>query len=227
MRIATLFLTSLFLCNVSFVSAHDTPKGYVKDNQGRTLVYRAQPSWWLLPSGSLLTLFGSLVAYDGLYEVNPAPINLGASFKLSDIWPDLHKILANIRMNIPLKIIDGKSNPARAIRFVLGAGVTVSGAALLYSWFDNYFKLSTPLIVIDKEGLQYEGNNKIYWKDVKSVHVVHDTTFNWSNNTGKFKKEYALEIVNTYDKFLINEGDIAVTLETLEELIKHYFRKYW
>lgn len=223
MRIASLFLASLFVFSVSPISAQ-TPKGYVKDSQGRTLIYRAQPSWWSIPGGTVLTGLGAFVTYGAYYEKNPR-VYLGGSFKFGVFFPDLHKILANIPMDIPLKNLKGK--PAKAIKCALGAGVTLSGVALLYSCLSNYFKLSTPLIVIDQRGLRYEGRDMIYWKDIKSVRVVHDTAFNWNNGSGKLKKEYALEIVDEYDRFLISEGDIAITVETLDELIKQYFRKYW
>jgi len=219
MRIASVFLITTFVFSVFSVSAQ-TSQGYTKDNQGRTLVYRVQPSWWLIPSGSLLTGLGAFVTYGAWYEVNPQ-VNLNSSFKLGDIWPDLHKILANIRMHIPLSSLDGK--PARVIKCALGTGVTLSGVALLYSCLSNYFKLSTPLIIIDQKGLQYEGKSIIYWKDVKSVRVVHDTAFNWNNGSGKIKKEYALEIVDAYDRLLIHESDISITVETLHDLIKQYF----
>ncbi len=222
MRISSVILASLFIFSVSPVFA-ESSKGYVKDSQGRTLVYRAQPSWWLIPSGTLLTGLGAFVTYGAYHEVNPQ-INLNGSLKLGDIWPDLHKVLANIRMHIPLNNLDG--TPARAIKCALGTGITLSGAAILYSWLSNYAKLSKPFIVIDHEGLQYEGKDKINWKDVKSVRVVHDTAFNWNNGTGKLKRKYALEIVNVYDRLLISECDIAITVETLQELIKQYFRRW-
>ena len=223
MRISSIFLASVFIFSVSPVFA-ESSKGYAKDNQGRTLVYRAQPSWWLIPSGTLLTGLGSLITYGALHEAHPR-INLNGSLKLGDIWPDLHKVLSNIRMHIPLNNLNG--TPAKAIKCMLGAGITLSGMAILHSYFSNYFKLSTPFIVIDREGLQCEGRDKIYWKDVKSVRVVHGNSFNWHNDIGKIKKEFALEIVDAYDRLLIPESDIAITVETLQGLIKQYFRKWY
>lgn len=225
MRISSLFLASLFVFNISSVSAQSTtPKGYVKDSQGRTLVYRAQSSLWAIPGGALLFGLGSFVTTCSWYEPNPR-INLTGSFRLGDFFPDLHKVLANIRIGIPFA--DLTDGPARAVKCALGLGVTASGASILYAWIHNYAKLHTPLITIDKQGLCYEGRDMIYWKDVKSVQVVHDTAFNWNNGTGKIKKEYALEIVDAYNRFLIHESDIAISIDSLDELIKQYFRKYW
>jgi hypothetical protein len=225
MRISSLFLASLFFLNLSSISAQPTaPKGYVKDSQGRTLVYRAQSSLWSLPGGALLFGLGGIVTYGALHEEYPR-INLSGSFRLGDFFPDLHKVLANICIGIPFDDLTGK--PARAVKCALSASVTLTGASILGAWAYNCAKLSTPLITIDKQGLQYEGKDIIYWKDVKSVQVVHHTAFNWNNGTGKLKNEYALEIVDAYDRFLIHEGDIAITVETLDELVKQYFRKYW
>jgi hypothetical protein len=228
MRSLSLFLVSFLIFNIFFVSvqasSYSFPKGYAKDAHGRTLVYRAKPNWWLIPSGSLLTSVGGLITYGAYHEPNPR-IHLSGSWKLGDIWPDLHKVLSNIQMRIPLNNISGA--PAKVIKCGLGAGVTLSGAALLYSYFSNYIKLYTPLIVIDSEGLHYEGKDKIVWKDVKSIRVVRDTSFNWHNNTGNIKETYALEIVDTFGMLLIAESDIAITVDALYGLIKQYHKRWW
>lgn len=222
MRITSIFLPSLFVFSFFCISA-ESQKGYAKDDQGRILVYRAQPSWWSVPSGAALAGLGAYVMHDAYYHARPK-VKMHGSLSLGDIMPDLHKILARIRLYVPIDI-EGK--PARAIKGALGAGIALSGVSVLGSWIYNYAKLSMPLIVIDREGLQYEGKNKIFWKDVKSVRVVCDTSFNWSNDTGKIKRKYALEIVDAYDKLLIGENDIAITVDTLHDLIKKYCNKWW
>lgn len=228
MRILSLFLASLFVFNFSFACT-ESQRGYVKDDQGRTLVYRAQPSWWSGLGGGFLTCFGGFMTHSALHERNPR-VNLSGSFRPSDFLSDeslenLPKFLSRMHINIPFPSI--KDTPAKVIKVALGAGVTVFGASIFAKWLYNYAKLATPLIVIDREGLQYEGKNKIFWKDVKSVRVVHDTSFNWYNDTGKLKRKYALEIVDAYDKLLIGENDIAITVDTLHDLIKKYCNKWW
>jgi hypothetical protein len=228
MRITSIFLASLFVFNFSFACA-ESQRGYAKDDQGRTLVYRVQPSWWSGFGGGLLTGLGGFMTYGAWHEVNPR-VKLSGLFRFSDFLSDeslenLPKFLSRMHINIPFPSING--TPAKVIKVSLGAGVTGSGMALLYSYLSNYVKLSTPLIVIDREGLQYEGKNKIFWKDVKSVRVVHETSFNWHNDTGKMKRKYALEIVDAYDKLLISENDIAITVDTLHDLIKKYCNKWW
>ena len=221
MRISSLFLTSLFVFNFFSISAHSTtPKGYVKDSQGRTLVYRTQQSLWLIPGGLFLGGVGACAMLDARDNVD-GKMKLGFPFNLRD----LHDQLPNIRLYIPITL----SAPfARVIKGAVGVGFAASGASILGAWIYNYTKLSTPLMAIDKQGFRYDGRDMVYWKDVKSVRIVHDTAFNWNNGTGsRTKEEYALEIVDAHDRLLIHESDIAVSVETLDELIKQYFRKYW
>jgi hypothetical protein len=223
MRISSIFITSLFVLNISAVGRESCSqtKSFVKDDQGRILIYRAQPSLWGLPSSVLLTGLGLAMTHGAWYQQNPK-IRLDGSFTLRDIWPDLHDVLANILVTIPFPSLRDK--PARAVKCAIGAGVTVTGASLLSSWVKNYWKLSTPLIIIDYEGLQYEGKNFIRWQDVKSMRIEYDMTVHWFK--GKIKKEPCLEIIDTYGRLMIHESDIAITVEALYEFMKQYHKRW-
>src|SRR5260221_8359991 len=103
MRISSIALTSLFIFTVFSTSVDAATKGYEKDAQGRMLVYRAQSSWWSIPSGVLLSALGIYVMYDARYG-DEAKGKVGGSLRLSDFFPDVHRLFANVGGNISKEI---------------------------------------------------------------------------------------------------------------------------
>ncbi len=92
------------------------------------------------------------------------------------------------------------------------------GAYILNDWIYTLRSMTKPILILDKEGLWYEGYGNVAWDDIKKLipagHVCRDDGV-----------QYYLEVVTKLGKqFEIREKKIAISMEELLVLTAEYCR---
>lgn len=197
-----LFLITCLIVTVASAYAR-SERGYYKDECGRLLVFRKQPSWWMVPGGMLAIGTGPLMAY-GIHTGR-----LLASTHTHHSWGPFH--------------VSGNSYDTtgdHAGGYLVCGVVSFGGMCMLYSWYYHHSRLNEPYVILDKDGMWYEGQGMLNWKDLKGVRLIEEPIRDGEGR--QIGTNLLIEVVEIQKRWKIEDSKLAVTREALYDFILEY-----
>jgi hypothetical protein len=187
-------------CPINLSAEQQQKRTYITTDNGRTLIYRSEKSIWnLVGAAGLATL--SAACFYRAYESSNTPGNTFVTTHGST--RRYHK----------------KANDS-TIGLLGGLIFTGFGAWLTYDWYKNYTNLHVPIIILDEQGIWYEGS-LFSWKEIVTIYSLTITIENGIYS----QSEHLLEIVSKQNRFKINQNDIAITTDALQDLMQKYLNE--
>jgi hypothetical protein len=178
-------------------------RGYYRDEFGRMLIFRQQPSWFNVPAGLFLTAGGGVgmfAVYANLVQVSTCAQTGHGPFQFA--------------------LYSNNTTGDRVVA-ALGCGcISAGGIALLYDWHYHYSRLDEPYIILDHLGMWYEGHGQLNWKDLKGVRLIEEVIY---DNEGRPRgTRLLIEIVEIQKRWRIDDSRLNITREALYDFILEY-----
>jgi|GEM_PF-4814799 len=209
MKKQSVLLLALFigLCAAPDLSARPE-RGYMRDEHGRLLVFRKQPSWFCIPIGAIMTAGGAV----GVFAVWAEKISVGSHTSLHLKTGPFHT-----------HIDGGYSENTTKDRVLASLGfglISVGGIALLYDWHYHYSRLDEPYVILDRNGMWFEGHGQLNWRDLKGVRLVEEPI---RDSKGRvIGTRLLIEVVEIQKRWRIEDSRLNITREALYDFILEY-----
>lgn len=204
---AFLGLASASLSVPLVAHVNDGNISYVQDPQGRTMIFRKQPSWWTCAAGTVLTAMGGGIIVAALH---------GVEMTLDTKTSLLRTQYVNINHH--------NSSTSSINTGLVGIGTTLGGLFVTYDWYYDWSRIAKPLIILDPQGMWYEGKSrKIPWAELKGLRLIDSPVY---DAEGRFLRyEYLIEIIDMHERWELKDRRLAITREALYEFMLDYYEQ--
>jgi len=210
-KIISALLSSILLasCSINLSAEQQQKRTYTTTDNGRTLIYRSEKSMWNLVGAAGLTTLGAACFYMSYKERQAY-----SHYAWGNMHP-YHRILYADDAN--KKSIDA------AVLFMCGLLFTGGSAWLTYDWYKTRTNAHIPIIILDKNGIWYEGSLQFSWKEVIHVNIIKQDIYIDGYYSGT---KHLIEIVSLQSRFNIDEDSINITINALYELMQQHWDEY-